>query len=57
MPFLALVAQGKLAEALPFAQRARDGLQEVLGPEHPDSKDAKELCEKIEAELAKKDGR
>ena len=51
---LVLGAQGKFADALAFAQRARDGREEVFGGEHPYSKNAKGLCEDIEAEMKKK---
>ncbi|MFC5457314.1 FxSxx-COOH system tetratricopeptide repeat protein [Prosthecobacter fluviatilis] len=53
---LCLESQGqhsKLAEALPLMQRAEQIWQKVLGSDHPDTKDAKEQHQRLEAELKK----
>jgi tetratricopeptide (TPR) repeat protein len=48
-----LLSQGKLHEALEFVNRAEKLWLASLGAEHPDSKDAKELREEIEAKVKK----
>ena len=45
--------QRKLPDALAFIQRAEAGWTKVLGPDHPDSKDAKQLRERIKAAMRK----
>ena len=51
---LCLKAQKKLPEALQFMQRAEQLLTKALGPDHPDSKRAKDGRERIEAALKAK---
>ena len=51
---LCLEDQKKLPAALAFIQRAEAGCAKVLGPGHPDSKDAKRIRERIEAAMQAK---
>ena len=50
---LCLEDQKKLPEALAFMQRAEAGWAKVLGPDHPYSKLAKTVRERIEAAMRK----
>jgi tetratricopeptide (TPR) repeat protein len=45
--------QGKRKEALVYAQHAREGRKKALGEGHPDYKKSVELCERLEAAVAK----
>lgn len=54
---IALKGQGKLAEALSFAKYAEEMELKLWGTKHPAVKASQQLCEQIEAKMAKEGGR
>jgi len=51
---LCLESQDKLPEALTFSQQAQTGRNAALGSDHPSSKLAKQLCDRIEKRIKEK---